>query len=287
MAEPSRLFADRFELLRLIGRGSIGLVHAAHDHRLDRVVALKLVALAPGRPEVERELARKRFAVEMQAAQRLAHPDIVATLDAGHEGDTGWMAMEAVPGTSLTRYAANARLLPEGLVRSVTERVAAALAHAHASGVLHRDVKPSNILVDWSTDVVKLADFGVAHVVGGESTRTGVLLGTPAYLAPEVLAGQRASERSDLYALGVTMYQLLTGELPHEGASLGEWLRRITHEPAPPLSRARPDLPPPWGALIARLLARDPAERPSDAASLVADLQALRDLDEGPQRAPA
>ena len=267
---------ERFQLLRPLGRGSLGAVYAAHDHLLKRIVALKLVALGAGRATADRELAQARFRAETQAARRLVHPDIVVTLDSGCDDESGWLVMELVPGTALSRYTAMPRLLPESKALGVAERLAAALAYAHGAGVLHRDVKPANVLVDWRTDSVKLADFGTAHVVGGESTRTGVWMGTPAYLAPEVLAGEAPSAQSDLYALGVTLFQMLCGKLPHEGASLGQWLRIITQEPAPELSSLRPDLPAEWGALLRRLLARRPKERPGDGLALAAELRALR-----------
>jgi serine/threonine-protein kinase len=195
----------------------------------------------------------------------LVHPGIVTIYACGLESGLAWLAMEPVPGTDLSRYTATARLLPEPLVLKVCGRVALALAYAHRQGVVHRDVKPANILVDWPGDTVKLADFGLARADDGVQTGTGIVPGSPAFMAPELLAGGVPTPRSDLYALGATLFQLLTGQLPHDGASMGELLRRVAEEPVPDPSSLRPELPPELTELVTRLLAKQAAQRPADA----------------------
>jgi serine/threonine-protein kinase len=139
-------------------------------------------------------------------------------------------------------------------------------------GLVHRDLKPANVLVDWATDTVKLADFGLSRAAGAAHTGTGIVLGTPAYMAPEQLAAAEPTAASDLYALGVTLYELLAGRLPHEGRSMGELLRQVSGETPEPLQRVRPGLPAAVGDLVARLLAKAPADRPGPASAVAAKL---------------
>jgi eukaryotic-like serine/threonine-protein kinase len=228
-----------FELLRPIGAGAGGAVHAARDRRNGRLVAIKLVALA-GSPTLPLASAAARFDAEAATAQRLQHPDIVATLESGRAGNLGWLVMELVGGVALSRYTHTARLLPDAWVLRAGARLATALSHAHRQGVLHRDIKPANVLVDLGADVIKLGDFGLARDADSQATRTGLVMGSPAYMAPELLAGAAPSVSTDLYALGATLFELLTGQLPfpNEG-SMGEMLRRVAQQPAPRLLALR------------------------------------------------
>ncbi|MBS0306430.1 MAG: serine/threonine protein kinase [Proteobacteria bacterium] len=262
-----------WRLERRLGEGSHGQVFLARpaSARVDEAaVALKLVVLDAGDAD-----ARTRFLRQAESVQRLVHPDIVRLLGAGVEGDLGWLAMQLAPGVELTRYTGPARLLPEALVLRVGERIARALAHAHALGFVHRDLKPANVRVHWASDSVMLVDLGLARGADAEATATGVVPGTPAYMAPEQLAGALPDARTDLYALGVTLYQLLSGRLPHEAATMGEWLRRAAQEPAPRLAELRPDLPATLDALLARLLERERARRAADAAAVADALHAI------------
>jgi len=266
-----------YRVLRLLGQGSMGVVHLAVDDASGQAVALKVIGLATDGHDAALAEARARFLAEAEPMRRLRHPDIVALHAAGEEAGRGWLAMELISGTSLERYTRPARLLPEAVVLALGARIARALHHAHGAGVVHRDVKPSNVMVDWACGQLKLADFGLARLADAERTGTGLLLGSPAYMAPEQLAGDPASPASDLYALGVVLYQLLAGRLPHDEASLGELLRQVAGAPAPDLRTLRPGLPAALAAAVAGLLAKRPGDRPADAGAVAARLQALHD----------
>lgn len=256
-----------WRLGRRIGRGSQSTVFEAVREADGAVAALKLVPLPPA--------AAAPFLRQAERARQVRHADIVELIDAGVEGGLGWIAMELVPGGDLGRHTRRPHLLPDAVVLGVGARVARALAHAHRQGLVHRDLKPANVLVDGLGRCVKLADLGLARAPGAEPTESGVVPGTPAYMPPEQLAGAVPDAAADLYALGVTLFELLAGRLPHHGASLGELLRRVATEPPPSLGALRPDLPPALATLIGRLLARDPAARGSDGDAVAAELERI------------
>ena len=259
-----------YRLGRLLGSGSHGAVYLAEELAHGGAVALKLVPLAPGD-----RAARQQFLRHAATAQRLKHPGIVAVQAAGvHGASTGWLAMEPVPGSDMQRYTTPVRLLPEAVVLRLGARLAEALAHAHALGVVHRDIKPANVLVHWPGDIVKLADFGLARTADAQATRTGLLLGSPGYMAPEQLAGAVPDARSDFYALGVTLFQLLSGRLPFEGDTLGALLRQVASSAAPDLRQMHPRLPAQVARLVARLLSRQADQRADTAATLARELHA-------------
>lgn len=263
-----------FRLLRIIGQGATGTVHLAQQLRDGSLVALKLVPLPRGH---QAAAAGRHFLAAARAAMQLQYPDIVTVFDAGVADDTAWLSMEPVPGTDLARYTRAPRLLPEAVVLRIAARLARALGHAHAQGVIHRDLKPANVLVNWADDAIKLADFGLARAVGTADTNTGVVPGTPWYAAPEQLAGAPAGAPADFYALGVILFELLTGRLPHEASSLGELLRRVAQEPPPDLRSLRPDLPDDLATLLDTLLAKQPGARPGHAEALATHLRAIAD----------
>ena len=272
MFAAAEVFGD-YRLDRVLGEGASATVHLAQHRQGGHWVALKIMA-PQGDAEVQ-AAARERFVREADVVRRLHHPGIVAILDVGETDGRLWLAMEAVPGSSLERYVQGKRLLPPPLVARIGERIAQALACAHGQGVIHRDLKPANVLVDWPTDTVKVADLGLARSADAAQTATGLVLGTPAYMAPEQLAGCVPNAATDLYALGVMLYQLVAGRLPHDGATMGALLRQVAREPAPDLMLLQPGTPPALAAEIAHLMAKRPADRPASAQAAASALGAL------------
>lgn len=269
-----------YRLLRAIGHGASSVVWLARSPGRVAPIALKLLAL-PGSTTDTAGDARRFLHAARQAAT-LAHPDIVTVLDAGREPDGRdgsaalcWLAMEAVPGTDLSRYTSPTRLLPERLVLRLMQRLALAMAHAHSQGVIHRDLKPANVLVHWPTATMKLADFGLLRSATSDQTRSGLLLGSPAYMAPEQLAGAEPTVATDLHALGVLGYEMLAGRLPYTGDSMGALLQAVASEAPPDLHRLRPSVPEALSDCVARLLAKQPASRPPDGAHLAQMLQRI------------
>ncbi len=252
-----------YRIVRSLGEGGQGRVYLAHDPITDAAVALKIVPL-PAEPAAANAV-RGRFLAEAYAAAKLVHRHIAHVVAAGEQDGQGWLAMDYAPGVSLRRYVHAGRLLPEPLVLHAGRCVALALAHAHAMGVVHRDVKPSNVIVHWPLKLVKLTDFGVARSADAQATGTGVVLGTPAYLAPEQLAGAAPQPRTDLYALGVTLFELLSGQLPFAAASMGELLRDVAQVPAPDVRSLAPQVSAGLAAVVAELLRKAAADRPASA----------------------
>jgi serine/threonine-protein kinase len=275
MGAPSHL--GRYRVEGLIGRGSMGAVYAARDDE-GRALAIKTLAIDRMAGGEDAEALRERFMHEARTALALHHPGILAALEAGEDDGLAWIAMERLDGTTLEAHTRAPALLPPPVALLAVARVADALACAHRLGVVHRDVKPANILIDLAADQVKLADFGLAAMAGGGRTRTGVMLGTPAYMAPELLAGQRPDARADLYALGVVLFELLTGRLPHGAESLGALMREVTTAPAPDVRTLRPDLPAVLADAVALALEKRPAHRIRDAAVWADDLRAIAAL---------
>jgi serine/threonine-protein kinase len=275
-ASPSGLPAvaiGRYRLAARAGAGASGEVFLATDATSARPIALKLHR--PGSGDAGREWQR-RFETEARVLGALRHPDIVEVIDAGHWHGRPWIAMEWVAGHDLGRYVPAARRLPDVLALEVAERLARALAHAHRAGVVHRDLKPGNVRVHLAARRLKLTDFGLARAIDAEETRTGVVVGSPAYMAPEQLAGAAASASGDLYALGVVLFELLTGRRPHESSSLGELLRQVAVEAAPDLREWRPELPAALAAELARLLSKRPEARHPSAEALAEALGRAR-----------
>ncbi|HEU5293720.1 MAG TPA: serine/threonine-protein kinase [Burkholderiaceae bacterium] len=275
-----------YRIGRLMGRGAASQVFLAQDRRNGRWVALKVLELGVGVATPQWHDALERFRREATVLHALQHPGIVAVLDAGPSEGGAWMAMEAVGGCDLTRYTRAARLLPPPLVARIGARLAEALAYAHGRGVVHRDVKPANVLVDWTTDAVKLSDFGLARSSEHTQTRSGVTLGSPDYMAPEQLAGGAVGPAADVYGLGATLFELLVGRRPHQADNLGELLRAVAAEPAPSLAWLRPDLDSALCDAVMPLLTKDQAKRPSDAAQVAARLWDVADRTVGRAATP-
>lgn len=272
-AVPATL--GRYRVEAMIGRGSMGAVYLGRDPQIGRQVAIKTLALTREFSGDRLAEARERFFREAETAGRLRHPDIVTIFDAGESQDLAWIAMEFVDGHDLQMDAVPGRLLPLPQVLEIAARVADALAHAHSQGVVHRDIKPANVMVDAATGLVKVMDFGVARITDANRTRTGLVLGTPSYMSPEQMAGRPVDGRSDLYSLGVMLFQLLTGQLPHADESMSRLMYRIANEPAPDVRTLRPELPEALANVVALALEKRPEVRYADGRQLAADLRAV------------
>jgi len=274
-AAPPRGTLGRYRVEREIGRGAMGALLLGRDPETGRPVALKTMAL--GR-EFEGDAlteVRQRFFREAESAGRLRHPDIVTIFDVGEDRGLAYFAMEYLPGQDLQRHAQPANLLPVPVLLLIVARVADALAYAHRQGVVHRDIKPANVMVDLAADSVKVTDFGIARIADASRTRTGVVLGTPSFMSPEQMAGQRVDGRSDLYSLGVMLFQLLCGRLPHQADSMSTLMRQIAQERAPDIRSLRPQLPEALADLVALVLEKQPELRPADGHRLALDLRLI------------
>lgn len=278
----------RYQIERELGRGAMGAVYLGRDPKIGRQVAIKTMALSREFAGDELVEARERFFREAETAGRLQHPDIVTIFDAGEERDLAYIAMEYLKGDNLQAYTQPPKLLPVVTVLQIVARVADALHYAHSQGVVHRDIKPANVVVDLSADVVKVTDFGIARVADSARTRTGMVLGTPSYMSPEQLAGRRVDGRSDLYSLGVMLFQLLTGKLPHRSESMATLMQQIANEPAPDVRSLRADLPDALARVVALTLEKRPEARYTGGQQLAADLRAViaRMKAEGQQPVP-
>lgn len=274
-ARPDRSTLGRYRIERELGRGAMGAVYLGRDPKIGRLVAIKTMALSrefAGDALVE---ARERFFREAETAGRLQHPDIVTIFDAGEDQDLAYIAMEYLKGDDLQAFTQAPKLLPVTTVLNVVARVADALGYAHSQGVVHRDIKPANVMVDLAADGVKVTDFGIARVSDSARTRTGMVLGTPSFMSPEQMAGRRVDGRSDLYSLGVMLFQLLTGRLPHRSDSMATLMHQIANEAAPDVRSIRPDLPEGLARAVALALEKRPEARYPSGQQLAADLRAV------------
>ncbi|MBL8695808.1 MAG: protein kinase [Planctomycetes bacterium] len=267
--QVSRCLSE-YEVLRVVGQGAMGVVYEATHRPLQRRVALKV--LPPGL--AVRETTILRFLREAEVVARIQHENIVPIYDVGSRSGLHYIAMRFVPGVSLDRAVAAAPLSPRE-VAQIGAAVARALACAHGHGVVHRDVKPANILREPDGRVV-LTDFGLARVDGsGSMTESGALVGTPSYMSPEQVSGERDSVdgRSDLYSLGATLFELLTGKPPHQESTTAATLRSILERPTPRVRRLRPDCPPELEVILDKAMRKDPGGRYANATALGEDLE--------------
>jgi serine/threonine protein kinase len=262
---------SRYELLEELGRGNMGVVYKAHDPAVDRVVAVKLVRLGFSLDDAQRRVFTERFQREARIAGKLSHPNIVAVHDF-EPGEEPFLVMEYFPGVSLSKIL-EGTLLPAGEVALIASQLASALSYAHERGVIHRDIKPGNLL--YQDGLLKLVDFGIAKLETSELTATGEFIGTPSYMSPEIFSGIAVDARSDLFSLGVVLYQLLTGVKPFEGGSVSRTIYRVLHEDPSPPSSVRPDLSRDWDEILRRLLAKVPDNRYPSADALLRDLSLL------------
>ena len=269
----------RFQLSTVLGQGAMGVVYLANDPEIGRAVAIKTVRPEVGRGENAAQI-EARFLKEARLAGRLQHPNIVTVYDVGRDGDSYFIAMEYVDGRPLTDYLGASGELPLTAKIGIICQVAEALAHAHERGVLHRDIKPGNILIARDGQV-KVTDFGIGKfttAATSEMTRTGLIVGSPAYMSPEQVRGDKLDGRSDLFALGVVLYELLTGTRPFPGDSITTLVYQILHtEPRDPLE-LKADLPIATREVMVRLLAKQPEKRPADAKEFIRELKRIEKI---------
>ena len=257
----SKPMLGRYEIESELGKGAMGVVYLGKDPKIGRVVAIKTMALTQEFEADELKDVLERFFREAETAGRLNHPNIVTMYDAGEEHDLAYIAMEFLKGKDLGIHTKLDNLLPIPKVLSIVTRVADALAYAHTLNVVHRDIKPANIMFDAASDIVKVTDFGIARITDSSRTKTGMVLGSPSYMSPEQLAGTKIEGTSDLFSLGVSMYQLLCGKLPFCGDSMAQLMFRIASEPHIDIMSVRSDVPPCVAKIIDKALAKNVTER--------------------------
>jgi CHASE2 domain-containing sensor protein/tRNA A-37 threonylcarbamoyl transferase component Bud32 len=260
----------RYEIVRELGRGAMGAVFLGKDPRINREVAIKTLRYEEIDVEQLEEI-KKRFFREAEAAGKLSHPNIITIYDVGEDYDIAYLAMEFLEGTNLTKYCQKDQLLPFPEVVRIVSAVAGALDYAHENGVIHRDIKPANIMI-LKNGEIRVADFGIARVVTTSKTQTGTILGTPSYMSPEQIAGQKVDGRSDLFSLGVVFYELLTGEKAFQGDSIATLMFSITTSDPVPLKSIAPNLPEHCIAVVDQLLAKDREKRYPQGKDLVREL---------------
>lgn len=261
----------RYRVEGELGRGAMGVVYRAVDPLLERPVAVKTVNLSEAGDEAAEFDAR--FQQEAKAAARLAHPNVITVYDVGRQGQVAFMAMEFLEGRDLREIIADRPRLPVAEAIGIAAQVADGLAYAHERGVVHRDIKPANIMI-LGGGLAKIMDFGIARLrVSDVRTRTGVLLGSPKYMSPEQVLGQGADARSDLFSLGVVLYEMLTGAAPFSGDSVSNLMHQIATASTPAPSRSNSEVPPLLDLVVAKALAKKPEERYQSGAQFAADLR--------------
>jgi serine/threonine-protein kinase len=265
----------RYEIVGELGQGAMGVVYKATDPLIDRIVAIKTITLSLA--QEERDEYEARFYQEAKAAGRLSHPNIVTIYDVGRSGDIAYIAMEFLQGRELRDILNDDKLLPVDQAIDIVAQVAMGLAYAHEHGIIHRDIKPSNIMVGRDGHV-KITDFGIARMASSAvRTQTGMVLGSPKYMSPEQVMGKLADQRSDIFSLGVMLYEMLTGQAPFTGENVNAIMYQTLNTiPQPPsaLNGAVPDM---LNFIVAKALAKDLEHRYQNARDLANDLRACRD----------
>ena len=276
----------RYRIQGVLGKGAMGLVYDGVDPTLDRRVAIKTI-LTGTLDEATAKHYAMRFRREVRAVAKLNHPNVVQVYDFGTEGDLAYIVMEYIEGKELKDYFDAKHPFDLGTIFKLMIQLLEALDFAHEAGVIHRDVKPANLMIDAAGNA-KLADFGVARVTEGEdaaeATRAGAMVGTPSYMSPEQIQGQKIDRRSDVFSAGVLFYQFLTGRKPFEGTGFALAHKIVHDDPPPPSTLVQ--IPPVIDGVVAKALAKDPAGRYPDARSFAAALKRIRE-GKAPEDAPA
>ncbi len=251
----------RYVIEKELGRGAMGAVYLGRDPKIDRVVAVKTLALAQEFESDEIEEVESRFFHEASAAGRLNHPNIVTIYDAAEDHDLAYIAMEYIEGKPLSDFVRKSALLPVPTVLNIIAKTADALEYAGKQGIVHRDIKPANIMYNEVGNITKITDFGIARIASTGRTKTGMILGTPSYMSPEQMNGEHVDSRSDIFSLGVTMFVLLTGQKPFSGDSLASISYKIVNEKHPDVTSIRKDLPDAVKTIIDKALQKKPDKR--------------------------
>jgi serine/threonine-protein kinase len=249
----------------------MGTVYLGKDPTINRDVAIKTLQYE-GIDESELEEVKTRFFREAEAAGKLSHPNIVAIYDAGEEHDMAYIAMELLAGEDLSGYCLKKNLLPVKQVLKISSSIANALDYAHSHGVVHRDIKPANIML-LEDKQVKVADFSIAQVMASSKTKTGIVFGTPSYMSPEQVTGKKVDGRSDLFSLGVVLYELFTGERPFKGENITALMYAITNASYPPLSELSPNIPSCCADIVDKLLKKGVTNRFNAASKVVNEIE--------------
>ncbi len=251
----------RYEIEKQLGKGAMGIVYLGKDPRIGRVVAIKTMALAREFDDGEIEQAKARFFRQAETAGRLNHPNIVTIYDAGEDHDLAYIAMEFLQGHDLSPYCKPDNLMEMHKVISIVKRSAEGLDFAHKQNIVHQDIKPANIMYEPESDTVKITDFGIAHITDSSKTKTGTVLGTPSYMSPEQMAGKKVDGRSDLFSLGVMLYQMLCGALPFKADSMASLMFKIANEEAVDIRTVRAEIPQALAAIVTKALLKDVDQR--------------------------
>ncbi len=263
----------RYEIEKELGRGAMGIVYLGKDPKINRKVAIKTMMLEEGSDPAAFKEVKERFFREAESAGTLNHPNIVRIFDAGEEQDISYIAMELLDGQDLIPFTRKESLLKPEVAMEYVAVVADALDYAHAQGIVHRDIKPGNIML-LKDGTIRVADFGIARITASSKTATGTVMGTPSYMSPEQVAGKKVDGRSDLFSLGVALFELLTGEKPFKGGEgIGTLLFQIANDPEPEPLDLNPNLPRCVSPIIHKALAKDPEKRYLRGSQLAADLR--------------
>jgi len=268
---PQRL--GRYLIERRIGRGAMGAVYLAKDPRINRPVAVKAIPIEKEFEDDELREARLRFYREAESAGRLTHPNIITVFDAGEDKGLAYIAMEYVPGIALKEFTDKTKLLAPKRALELCAATAEGLDFAHNQGVIHRDIKPANLLYNPKDGTVKISDFGVAQMTDNNKTKTGIVLGTPMYMSPEQLGAEDLTGLSDLFSLGVTLYELLIGEVPFKATNIAVLMTKITTEDPAPVSSRRAGIAPSVDAVLMKAMAKRPPDRFSCGAEMAIALR--------------
>ena len=260
-ATRNRRTLGRYQLEEVLGRGAMATVYVGRDPKIGRKVAIKTIALAEEFSDEDLEAAKEQFLREAQSAGRLNHPNIITIYDTGEDQNVAYLAMEYFDGVPMNLHAQANNLLPPNWVLELMARAADALHYAHGQNVVHRDIKPANLMYNAANDAMKITDFGIARLTDTSRTKTGIILGTPSYMSPEQLSASAVTGKSDLYSLGITIYQLLTGTTPFRSDSIPQLMEKILNEKHQPIRNLRGDVPVCVDEMLDIALAKDPEDR--------------------------